>query len=110
MENEISIQEQIHILKSVVDNIKNKHRSFVCVNVWYTLREKGYGTGLSWCDSIHASKYIPLLTIENAKIACKKAHVTMPKIQANNAWWSSTNWKSRVVFINWMIKELESKL
>ena len=71
------------------------------------IKSKGFGEGIERFDTSHTVDYFPLLTIENARTACREKHVTMPKILLSEAWWEHTNWKSRIAFINWMIKELE---
>jgi hypothetical protein len=112
MEKELSVKKQIEVLKKAKKDISSKKiYCFVCVSSWNVIKDQHYDNGEDRADSSYVSEYIPLLTIENAKIACRESYVTLPKSNfPHDAWWGYREPKPRIIFINWMLKELEKKL
>ena len=99
-------KDQIEILKKAKQLITRRDTFFVCVAIQHELRViHNIDTLCAYCP-----KYIPLLTSENAQKACKKHKLKMPVRQWHGGWWATDNIKSRICFINWMIKELEKEL
>lgn len=54
-------------------------------------------------------KFFPMLTHENAIIACREKHVVLPKPYINSGmlYWERDNSKSRIAFVNWMIQQIK---
>ena len=100
-------KKQIEILTKAKNNILNRSNPYVCVATSCEINEdrKSYRFA-----PINMGDYIPLLTFENAQVVCKKYKLKMPVVQLNDAWWKSTEVKSRLAFMNWMIKELQKEL
>lgn len=108
MKKEISIQEQIEILGIVKTKIIARTEDFICNGIQDVLfnmkiiKRVDYG-------HFDPSLYINLCTSSNAKIVCIERNLDLPWA-GFAAWWDYSNWEVRVVFIEWMIKELENKL
>lgn len=111
----LTIQEQIDVLNETKRHLDEF--CYVCVKAWHLTKLKlnmPSNQSLSF-NSDEVRNYIPLLTFENAQIACRKGHVKMPVERSNGGWWRTfaygeDNRKSRRVFINWVINELKKQL
>jgi hypothetical protein len=55
----------------------NRH---VCVAIWSELKKLKAAENYPKFDSGNAVLFIPLLTIENAEIACRKYKLKLPKL------------------------------
>ncbi len=63
------------------------------------------------CGHMFAHMAIPLLTRENAKIACIAKKVEMPYYSlCGGYWWDKNNTVSRLSFIDWMIEQLKNDI
>lgn len=111
----ISVKQQIEVVTKAKKLILRGEHDYVCVAIWSVLKASGFGILYPRYNSSNAVKFIPLLTIENAALVCKKYKLKMPVLGPTQAWWDcdygySNNKKSRMAFMNWMIKELNKKL
>jgi len=101
--------EQITILMAAKQHVKN-HTEYTKTD--YDLYVIGVCEGISLHvggASCYSSLVIPLLTKENARIACRAKKVKMPNNDycSLGYWWEQKNTISRLAFINWMIEQLK---
>jgi hypothetical protein len=104
---QLTIEEQINVLKSAKAELISGKTLYTCNAVKWNLIRK---LKINIEDSKECVDYIPLLTFNNALIVCRKYKLQLPK--RIYAWWDSdaTGRKSRLAFVNWMIKQLQAKL
>lgn len=100
-------EDQITILKGCKERLKKRldGSNGVCCAIAYEIMPFGIDIGANG-----SKRYFDLLTIENATIACREKHVTLPNINDIGYWWRHGNFKSRIVFINWMIEQLQKDI
>lgn len=102
----LTVQQKLNIVNLAKKRIKNGNSFYLC-------------TALS--DAIHdeldiivinknVSKFIDLLSIPNATIACRERHVTLPKMNGDESWWYWYNKKSRLATLNWLIEQYTKQL
>ena len=100
----LPIEEQIEILRTVRrDVLDDIYFECLCFKIQYFLR-KVYKVDTF---TINIKNYIPLFTEDNA---IKKAKAGENRHSANGYWWDRYNIKDRLVFLDWMIQELEKQL
>jgi len=105
MEKLLTNEQQIEVLEIAKNSINSHgmlHRYGVCEGI-----SRGLGVkGISFLGYEVSSKYIPLLTIENALIAAREKGFREPKT-TGIYWWRKDNKKVRNLFIDWMIEQLK---
>ena len=79
----------------------------ICYDLRDILKESGFSF---YVDYYKLKLYIPLFTIENAKILAKKYNFKTPDGMENTYWWNVGLLNPRIKFINAIIKELKLKL
>ena len=96
----LSNKQQIKILENVVNRIEDGE-CFICNAIVTELTALRLKANPNNCNL-----YIPLMTRENAKIACIEGEVTLPW-EKQYVWWYYMDRTSRIYFLKWMIKKLQ---
>ena len=107
---ELTIEQQIKVLELAKKNLKN-----YCWGICSAIKSSAKELSLNNDDEkIKVVDIIPIFTMQNALIACKRHKMKLPDIEADykSFWWStgSKSDKPRYTVINWMIAELKKKL
>ena len=102
------INKQIELLEAVKTKIINRTELFICNGIQDILFDKGIIDEVNY-GSFDPSVHISICTRENAKLVCIEAGVIEP-FEYLNSWWYYDNPTSRVVFIDWMVKQLKEQL
>lgn len=107
---ELPIQQQINVLEQAKSDLISGRTLYTCNAIKWTIVNK---LKLEVGDSSNCVKFIPLATPENALYVCKKYKLKQPVSKyVRGGWWltDSRGLKSRVAFVNWMIKQLKAQL
>ncbi len=108
---------KIEILKQVKQKIKKYANGYICVEIKHALIQIIGGehtllSNLYYDSSIVAKVLFPELTLENARLLCKKIKVKKPHDnpkEYGDAFWSPFEVRARVAFINWLISKEKEK-
>ena len=97
---ELSVKDKIEILKKMKEKLKDEdyQMKFLCCMF----------DEITHCNFDHISQVFPMFKVENAIMVCEKQKLKKPN--DSYARWNSSEVKSRLAFVNWMIKELEKEL
>ena len=102
----LGTEVQILILKEAKDFLlseKNSSGGYISMGLCSQIQRAFYRSGITIPFFTKIKEYIPIFTYENA---CKYSDNTI----TGDYWWEQNNYIDRLLFLDWMISELEKQL
>lgn len=104
---ELTVKQQIEVIEDTIKSIKKSNHiigKFICINMSNSLKKFEH----KYFHTFNPSKYIPILTFENATIACKEMKLRLPTKHKSGGWWAENSVTVRIEVLKWMIYKLKN--